>query len=139
MYVDAEEHKKELMARNEMLGPMFKLENDPRITRAGKFLRKTSLDEFPQFINVLRGEMSLVGTRPPTPDEVKQYELCQYRRISAKPGMTGMWQVSGRNTITDFDEVVRLDCQYLENWRFLKDLKIIFKTCWVILARKGAR
>jgi exopolysaccharide biosynthesis polyprenyl glycosylphosphotransferase len=139
MCVDAECHKKELMAQNEMQGPMFKLENDPRRTRLGKFLRKTSLDEFPQFINVLKGEMSLVGTRPPTPDEVKQYELRQYKRISAKPGITGMWQVSGRNKITDFNEVVRLDCQYLENWRFLKDLEIIFKTCWVILARKGAQ
>jgi exopolysaccharide biosynthesis polyprenyl glycosylphosphotransferase len=138
MYVDAEERKRELAAENEMQGPMFKLANDPRITRVGKFLRKTSLDELPQFLNVLRGEMSLVGTRPPTPQEVQQYQLWHRKRISAKPGITGLWQVSGRNRITDFSEVVRLDCRYMEHWSFRDDLIILMKTVWVVLARKGA-
>jgi len=138
MYIDAERRKEELTKANEMQGPMFKIRDDPRITRVGKFLRNTSLDEFPQFINVLRGEMSLVGTRPPTPDEVKQYDLGEYKRISAKPGITGLWQVSGRNKITDFSEVVRLDCQYMENWKFINDIKILLKTCWVVVARRGA-
>lgn len=138
MYVDAEERKKELMAKNVMKGPMFKLENDPRITRVGRFLRRTSLDEFPQFLNVLKGEMSLVGTRPPTPEEVEKYEFWHWRRISIKPGITGLWQISGRNKITDFDKVVELDCQYLENWRFIDDIKIILKTVVVVLQRKGA-
>lgn len=138
MYTDAEERKKELMVANEMLGPMFKLKNDPRITRVGSFLRKTSLDEFPQFFNVLRGQMSLVGTRPPTVDEVKEYNLGHYKRIAAKPGITGLWQVSGRNQVCDFDEVVKLDCEYLENWHFTDDIKIILKTIYVVLARKGA-
>jgi lipopolysaccharide/colanic/teichoic acid biosynthesis glycosyltransferase len=115
------------------------MESDPRITRVGRFLRKTSLDEFPQFINVLKGEMSLVGTRPPTLDEVEKYEDWHRRRISIKPGITGLWQISGRNKITDFAEVVRLDLQYIDGWRFRKDLWILWKTIWVVLARKGAR
>ncbi len=138
MYTDAEERKRELIAKNELNGPIFKLKNDPRITRVGRFLRKTSIDEMPQLFNIVTGKMSLVGTRPPTPGEVKQYDFGHYKRLSAKPGLTGMWQVSGRNKITDFDEVVRLDCQYIENWRFLTDLKILAKTCWVVLGRKGA-
>lgn len=138
MYMNAEERKKEFMYINQMLGPIFKIKDDPRVTRVGRFLRRTSLDELPQFLNVLKGEMSLVGTRPPTPGEVRQYALSQYKRISAKPGITGLWQVSGRNQITDFNEVVRLDCQYLENWRFRKDIIILLKTFWVVLARKGA-
>jgi len=138
MYVDAEERKKELMAQNIMKGPMFKIENDPRITRVGRFLRKTSLDEFPQFINVLKGEMSLVGTRPPTLEEVEKYELWHWRRLTLKPGITGLWQISGRSKITDFDKIVELDCKYLENWKFRDDIKIILKTIWVILKRKGA-
>ncbi|MFA7012046.1 MAG: sugar transferase [Desulfobacterales bacterium] len=135
---DADERKQELITMNEMEGPLFKLKDDPRITRVGRFLRKTSLDEFPQFINVLKGEMSLVGTRPPTLDEVEKYHPEHLKRISAKPGMTGLWQVSGRNEITDFDDVVRLDCQYLDQWRFSDDIKILFKTVWVVLQRKGA-
>ncbi|MGC9196727.1 MAG: sugar transferase, partial [Syntrophobacteraceae bacterium] len=103
MYTNAEERKRELTAYNELKGPMFKLRNDPRVTRVGRFLRRTSLDEIPQLFNVFTGKMSLVGTRPPTPFEVEQYNLTHYKRISAKPGLTGMWQVSGRNTITDFD------------------------------------
>lgn len=138
MYVDAEERKKELMACNEMQGCMFKMKDDPRITRVGRFLRKTSLDEFPQFINVLRGDMSLVGTRPPTPDEVRMYELWQRRRVSMKPGITGLWQVSGRNSINDFKQVVSLDLDYIDGWRFMRDIEILLKTVRVVLAREGA-
>jgi len=138
MYVDAEARKAELMASNKMQGLMFKMENDPRITRVGAFLRKTSLDEFPQFLNVLRGEISLVGTRPPTLDEVAQYEDWHHRRISAKPGITGLWQISGRNEITDFDEIVKLDCQYMDNWQPSDDMKILFKTLKVVFSRHGA-
>jgi exopolysaccharide biosynthesis polyprenyl glycosylphosphotransferase len=138
MYDNAEELKKELVRDNEMNGSMFKLHNDPRITRVGKFLRMTSLDEFPQFVNVLKGEMSLVGTRPPTIEEVKTYMPDHLKRLSAKPGITGKWQVSGRNQIKDFDRVVELDCQYLDNWRFSDDLKIILKTIYVVMKRKGA-
>ena len=138
MYQDAEQKRQELMAQNEMNGAMFKMAHDPRITRVGKWLRKTSLDEFPQFFNVLRGEMSLVGTRPPMIEEVEKYQPQHLKRISAKPGITGLWQVSGRNKITDFDKVVELDCNYLENWRFVNDVKILFKTVLVVLQRKGA-
>lgn len=138
MYQDAEERLKELMGANEMNGGMFKIRNDPRITRVGKWLRITSLDEIPQFLNVLKGEMSLVGTRPPTPNEVKNYNTDHLRRIATKPGITGMWQVSGRNQIKDFERVVELDWQYIENWRFSLDLKILLKTVWVVLLRKGA-
>jgi exopolysaccharide biosynthesis polyprenyl glycosylphosphotransferase len=139
MVADAEAKQSELLKENEMRGPMFKVEGDPRITRVGRFLRKTSLDEFPQFINVLKGEMSLVGTRPPTPNEVKQYEDWHRRRISSKPGITGQWQVSGRNKINNFSEVVKLDLEYIDNWSFSKDLWILCKTVWVVLARKGAK
>lgn len=138
MYSDAEERKNELLAQNEMHGAMFKVKDDPRITRVGRFLRKTSLDEFPQFINVLRGEMSLVGTRPPLLSEVNEYQTWHLKRIAFKPGITGLWQVSGRNEITDFDKVVGLDCQYLDNWRFSDDLKILARTVLVVLRRKGA-
>ncbi len=138
MYQDAEDKLKELMGSNEMNGAMFKIKNDPRITGVGRWLRKTSLDELPQFVNVLKGEMSLVGTRPPTPYEVEKYSTDHLKRIAAKPGITGMWQVSGRNRITDFDTVVNLDWYYMENWRFSLDLKILVKTIWVVLRRKGA-
>jgi exopolysaccharide biosynthesis polyprenyl glycosylphosphotransferase len=141
MFVDAEARKKELMAGNLMGGEnglMFKMERDPRVTRVGAFLRKTSLDELPQFINVLRGEMSLVGTRPPTVDEVERYDGWHYRRMSMKPGITGLWQISGRNKINDFDEVVKLDLSYIDNWHFFYDLVIIWKTIFVVLRRKGA-
>jgi exopolysaccharide biosynthesis polyprenyl glycosylphosphotransferase len=138
MYLDAEQRKQELLDRNEMDGIMFKLKDDPRITKVGRWLRKTSLDEFPQFVNVLKGEMSLVGTRPPTLDEVEKYKPWHLRRISAKPGITGLWQVSGRNKITNFDEIVELDCRYLDQWRFSDDLKILLKTVFVVLKRKGA-
>ncbi|MFH1350807.1 MAG: sugar transferase [Pseudomonadota bacterium] len=139
MTAEAEKQQSELLRESEMSGPMFKMEDDPRLTRVGRFLRKTSLDEIPQFINILKGEMSLVGTRPPTPNEVKQYENWHRRRISAKPGLTGLWQISGRSQITDFVEVVKLDLKYIDNWRFLNDLIILWKTIWVVLARKGAK
>lgn len=139
MYKDAEARKKELMDKNEMSGLMFKMTDDPRITKVGKFIRKTSIDELPQFFNVLKGDMSLVGTRPPTVDEFKQYEGHHKRRLSMKPGITGLWQVSGRSDIEDFEEVVRLDLQYIDNWSVGMDIKIILKTVGVILFGKGAK
>lgn len=137
MYKDAEERKKELESQNEMNGLMFKMKDDPRITKVGKFIRKTSIDELPQFFNVLKGDMSLVGTRPPTVDEFKQYESHQKRRLSAKPGITGLWQVSGRNEITDFEDVVKLDVQYIDNWSLGLDIKIILKTIKVVFEKGG--
>ncbi len=139
MYVDAEARKAELIAENEMNGLMFKMENDPRITRIGKFLRKTSLDEFPQFLNILKGDMSLVGTRPPTLDEFAQYSSYHKKRLSFRPGLTGMWQVSGRSDITDFEEIVRLDVEYIDNWSFGLDIKILFKTIGQVLLGHGAK
>lgn len=127
------------MKHNQMEGLMFKMDNDPRIFPFGHFLRDSSLDEFPQFWNVLKGDMSLVGTRPPTVDEYEQYELHHRRRVSIKPGLTGLWQVSGRSDITDFEEVVRLDTEYISNWRLSSDLKILIKTVGVVLARKGSK
>lgn len=130
MYMDAEERKKELMEQNQVSdGLMFKIEDDPRIIRGiGQFIRKTSLDEFPQFWNVLKGDMSMVGTRPPTIDEYRKYSPHHKKRLSMLPGITGLWQVSGRSAITDFEEVVRLDTQYIENWSLELDLKILLKT-----------
>lgn len=138
MYVDAEERKKQLMEQNKMDGHMFKMDNDPRITKVGKFIRKYSIDELPQFWNVLKGDMSLVGTRPPTIDEFEKYESHHKRRLSMKPGITGMWQVSGRSDIKDFEEVVRLDCEYIDDWSLALDIKILFKTVGVVLTHKGA-
>ncbi|TYP69137.1 sugar transferase [Paenibacillus methanolicus] len=138
MYPDAEERKKRLMEQNQVSGGfMFKMKDDPRVTKVGKFLRKTSLDELPQFINVLLGDMSLVGTRPPTLDEVSKYEPYHRRRLSFKPGLTGMWQVSGRSNITDFDEVVRLDTSYIDQWSLMLDLKIIMKTIRMVIDRRS--
>lgn len=137
MYKDAEERKKELQSQNEMNGLMFKMKDDPRITKVGKFIRKTSIDELPQFFNVLKGDMSLVGTRPPTVDEFRQYEVHQKRRLSAKPGITGLWQVSGRNNISDFEEVVKLDVQYIDNWSIGLDIKILLKTIKVVFDKDG--
>lgn len=139
MYADAEERKKELMAQNEMNGLMFKMENDPRITKVGRFLRKTSLDEFPQFLNILKGDMSLVGTRPPTLDEFKHYSPYHKKRLSFRPGLTGMWQVSGRSDITDFEEIVRLDVAYIDNWSFMLDVKILLKTMLAVFKESGAK
>lgn len=138
MYPDAEERKKELMEKNKMSGLMFKMDNDPRIFPIGHFLRKTSIDELPQFWNVLIGDMSLVGTRPPTVDEYEQYELGHRKRLAMKPGLTGMWQVSGRSDITDFDEVVALDAKYIEQWNITMDIKILWKTVLVVLMGNGA-
>ena len=139
MYLDAEARKKELMASNEVKGLMFKMEDDPRITRVGKFIRKTSIDELPQFFNVLRGDMSLVGTRPPTVDEFEHYEAKHKCRLSMTPGLTGLWQISGRSDIKDFDEVVRLDMQYIDNWSILTDIKILLLTVKVVLTGRGSR
>lgn len=139
MYKDAEERKKELMDKNEMNGLMFKMTDDPRITKIGKFIRKTSIDELPQFWNVLKGDMSLVGTRPPTVDEFKKYEGYHKRRLSIKPGITGMWQVSGRSSIEDFEEVVKLDLEYIDNWCLALDIKILIKTVGVIFMGSGAK
>ena len=151
MYLDAEERKKELLSQNRVSdGMMFKLDFDPRIignrilpdgtkkTGIGEFIRKTSLDEFPQFINVLKGDMSLVGTRPPTVDEWEKYKLHHRARLAMKPGITGMWQVSGRSDITDFEEVVRLDTQYITEWSLGLDIKILLKTLTAVFGRKGA-
>ncbi len=138
MYKDAEERKKALMEQNKMDGHMFKMDNDPRITKVGKFIRKTSIDELPQFWNVLKGDMSLVGTRPPTVDEFEKYESHHKRRLSMKPGITGKWQVSGRSDIQDFEEVVKLDCEYIDEWSPMLDIQILFKTVGVVLTHKGA-
>ncbi len=139
MTTDAEERKKELKKLNQVDGGlMFKVKNDPRITKVGCFLRKTSLDELPQFLNVFKGEMSLVGTRPPTLDEVEKYKAYHHRRISIKPGITGLWQVSGRSKIHNFDDVVKLDTEYIDNWSIWLDVKIIIKTLLVVFIRKGA-
>lgn len=138
MYMDAEERKKELMDQNKMSGLMFKMDNDPRIIPIGKVIRKLSIDEFPQFWNILKGDMSLVGTRPPTVDEFEQYEARHKVRLSIKPGLTGMWQVSGRSDITDFEEVVALDDKYIAEWNLRLDIKILWKTVLVVLGNKGA-
>ncbi len=139
MYIDAEERKKELEEKNEVKGLMFKMEDDPRITRVGKFIRKTSIDETPQFLNILVGDMSLVGTRPPTEDEFEQYNGYYRRRMSITPGLTGMWQVSGRSDIRDFEEIVKLDLEYIDNWSLGLDIKILFMTVFAVLGRKGSK
>ena len=138
MTVDAESLKNRLQGLNECDGAIFKIKNDPRVTAIGRFMRKFSLDELPQFINVFKGEMSLVGTRPPTVDEVAQYRKWHHRRISTKPGMTGLWQVSGRSQISSFDEIVKLDLTYIDNWSIFLDTKIIFKTIGVLLRHNNA-
>lgn len=138
MYTDAEERKKELMAQNKMNGLMFKMDNDPRIFPFGNFIRKTSIDELPQFWNVLKGDMSLVGTRPPTVDEYEQYEYHHHIRLASKPGLTGLWQVSGRSDITDFEDVVALDTRYITEWNLGLDIKIIFKTIQVVFTGHGS-
>ncbi|MDD6233293.1 MAG: sugar transferase, partial [Frisingicoccus sp.] len=138
MYPDAEERKKELMEQNKMKGHMFKMDNDPRIIPIGHFIRKTSLDEFPQFWNVLKGDMSLVGTRPPTVDEYEKYERHHKARLATKPGLTGMWQVTGRSDIVDFEEVVQLDMNYIQEWNLGLDIKIIFKTVKNMFTGKGS-
>ena len=151
MYMDAEERKKELMAQNKVSdGMMFKMDFDPRIignkilpdgtkkTGIGQFIRKTSIDELPQFWNILKGDMSLVGTRPPTLDEWEKYEPHHRARMSFRPGLTGLWQVSGRSNITDFEEVVRLDTQYIGEWSVKNDIRIIFQTIISVMKDEGA-
>lgn len=138
MMPDAESSKADLLGQNEMNGPLFKIENDPRIFPFGAFMRRTSLDELPQFFNILRGDMSVVGTRPPTPDEVEIYETRFRRRLSVRPGLTGLWQVSGRNNIRNFEDVLKLDVEYIDRWSIGLDIRIIFKTVWVTLFRRGA-
>ncbi|MBV6622133.1 MAG: anti-sigma factor antagonist [Rivularia sp. (in: Bacteria)] len=137
MCVDAEAKKAELQKLNQVKGAFFKIDNDPRVTKVGRFLRRTSLDELPQFWNVLKGEMSLVGTRPPTPDEVECYEVPEWERLDVKPGMTGEWQVNGRSSIRDFEDVIRLDLQYQKNWSLMYDLKLIFKTVAILFNKSS--
>lgn len=151
MYMDAEARKAELMKQNKLGdGKMFKMDFDPRVignrvlpdgthkTGIGEFIRKTSIDEFPQFFNVLKGDMSIVGTRPPLPSEVSLYELHHRARLAIKPGITGLWQVSGRSDITDFEEVVDLDKQYINSWNIEMDIKILLKTVLVVFKRDGS-
>jgi exopolysaccharide biosynthesis polyprenyl glycosylphosphotransferase len=137
MVVNAEELKAKLMAQNEQTGPVFKMRRDPRITGVGGFIRKYSIDELPQLINVLRGEMSVVGPRPPVPGEVAKYEAWQRRRLSVRPGLTCVWQVSGRNEIS-FEEWMYLDMQYIDHWSLKQDFELILKTLPVVLTGRGA-
>ena len=137
MYMDAEERKKELMQQNEMDGLMFKMKDDPRIIPIGHFIRKYSIDELPQFFNVLKGDMSIVGTRPPTVDEYEQYQVHHRGRLASKPGITGLWQVSGRNQITDFEEIVELDTDYIMRWSVAEDIRIILKTVRLVIQGDG--
>jgi len=140
MVTNAEQMKQELTTLNEMTGPVFKITKDPRVTPIGKWLRKSSVDEFPQLFNVLRGEMSLVGPRPLPVDEVKRFDdVAHRRRLSVKPGLTCLWQISGRNQINDFREWVRLDLQYIDNWSLWLDFKIILRTIPVVLFGRGAK
>jgi exopolysaccharide biosynthesis polyprenyl glycosylphosphotransferase len=139
MVQNAEARKRELEHLNEMKGPAFKMRSDPRITRLGSVLRKTSLDELPQLWNVLRGDMSLVGPRPPTPDEVERYNTRQIQRLSVMPGITGLWQVSGRSDISDFERWVDLDLSYARSWSMWLDLRILLKTVVVVARVRGAR
>jgi len=135
MCTNAEAMKSQI--KNQASGAFFKNDNDPRITKVGRILRKTSLDELPQFWNVLKGEMSLVGTRPPTPDEVDRYEVPQWQRFDVKPGMTGEWQVNGRSQVRDFEDVIRLDLKYQQNWSLIYDLKLIVKTVTVLFNKNS--
>ena len=137
MYVDAEARKADLLELNEMDGPVFKIQNDPRITPVGRFLRRFSIDELPQLWNVLRGDMSLVGPRPPLPSEVSQYRNRDRRRLSMRPGLTCLWQVSGRNTI-GFDDWVRLDLEYIDRWHLAQDARILLRTPSAVFRAKGA-
>ena len=137
MVVNAEELKEKLAHQNEMSGPMFKMKDDPRVTKVGKFIRKTSLDELPQLWNVLKGDMSLVGPRPSLPKEVKQFEKWMFRRLTVKPGLTCYWQVSGRNNI-DFEDWMKLDISYVDDRNLWIDIKLIFKTVGVLFGDKNA-
>lgn len=139
MAIDAEARKAELMAQNEVKdGPIFKMRHDPRVTRVGRFIRRTSLDEFPQFVNVLLGQMSLVGPRPPVPDEVALYTPEQWQRLTVMPGATGLWQVSGRSELSSFRSMLALDLQYIHNWSLRQDVSILLRTVRVVLRMEGA-
>ncbi len=135
MCADAEAMKSKVP--NQVQGAFFKNDLDPRITKVGRFLRRTSLDELPQFWNVLKGDMSLVGTRPPTPEEADKYQISAWQRLNVKPGMTGEWQVNGRSQIRNFEDVIRLDLIYQKNWNLLYDLKLILKTIMVVFHRNN--
>lgn len=137
MVSNAEELKEKLLEQNEMSGPMFKMKDDPRITKVGKFIRKTSIDELPQLVNVLKGDMSLVGPRPSLPKEVEQFEPWMYERLQVKPGLTCIWQVSGRNNI-DFEDWMKLDIKYVRERSFFGDLKLVFRTFFVLFGDKNA-
>ena len=140
MHTDAAMRQAELATYNQMSGPVFKVENDPRVTRFGRFLRKTSIDEFPQLLNVLRGQMSLVGTRPLPVYEVEKFEsTAQRRRLSMKPGLTCLWQIQGRNRITSFEDWVKLDLEYIDHWSLWLDAEILLKTVPVVLFGWGAK
>jgi len=133
MYWDAERRLINMRTHNQMNGPMFKMKDDPRVTPTGRKLRRRHLDELPQFWNVLKGEMSLVGTRPPTENEVAEYDEHHHRRLSMKPGMTGLWQLNGNGAVKDFEHVVKLDCEYIDNWSLWLDAKILAKTVTKVL------
>ena len=135
MYANAEAMKKQI--KNQASGAFFKNDNDPRITPIGNFLRRTSLDEFPQFWNVLKGDMSLVGTRPPTPEEVETYQIPEWQRLNVKPGMTGEWQVHGRSQVRNFEDVIKLDLRYQRNWSLGYDIKLIIKTVMIIFSKNN--
>ncbi|WP_229216166.1 sugar transferase [Enterococcus faecium] len=137
MVVNAEEKLKELEAFNEQNGPIFKIKEDPRVTRVGRFLRRTSLDEFPQLVNVIKGDMSLIGPRPPLEKEVFQYTEYQKKRLQVKPGCTGLWQVSGRSNV-DFEKMLQLDVEYIEHYNMFMDAKIFFKTFKVLFTGEGS-
>jgi exopolysaccharide biosynthesis polyprenyl glycosylphosphotransferase len=139
MIADAESKLKDISQYNEMNGPVFKMKNDPRITKVGKWLRKFSIDELPQLWNVIKGDMSLVGPRPPIPYEVEKYDIWQRRRLSMRPGITCLWQASGRSEIADFDEWMKLDLEYIDNWSLGLDFKILFKTIPMVLLGIGAK
>lgn len=135
MYVDAESKKKQV--ENQATGAFFKNDNDPRVTPIGSFLRRTSLDELPQFWNVLKGDMSLVGTRPPTPEEVETYQIPEWQRLDVKPGMTGEWQVNGRSQVRNFEDVIKLDLRYQRNWSLKYDIKLILKTIAIVFNKNS--
>jgi lipopolysaccharide/colanic/teichoic acid biosynthesis glycosyltransferase len=139
MVKDADKLKAQLLAHNEMIGPVFKMADDPRVTPVGRVLRKFSLDELPQLWSVLKGDMSLVGPRPPLQSEWVAFEDWQRRKLSVKPGITCLWQVKGRSDITDFDEWVKLDLEYIDTWSLWLDLKILLLTIPAVLLRRGAR